>query len=448
MKRSLPVLVVLLALCQQAAATNVSGLLNGSINWTKANSPYIVTADLLINEGAALIIEPGVEVRVDPGVNFYVDGGIRAIGLVTDPIIFTSSLASPKRDSWKGLNIRNAGIADSATFEYCHFYSAAKGVYLAGNYASVTRCIFSECDRALELFALPDWFVGNNIVKNCTWGIRTGDKGTVSANEVSNVFGGLQVYGNSNTVGNYVHDCGFGIDHSEGLAPGGGEIANNKVVNAKDFGFRLYHSGIPGGLHNNFAAYCGIGYALDGPNCSVRNNTGVYNKTGIQVNTMNGAIKDNCIGNSSQWNVKLLGSWSVDLTGNYWGTTDTTLLHAGMYDFYDDFVTGKAFITPALSQPPQSCQSYIAPVKVPDTKTNSALITLSPNPFTNSFTINLQGKANKLALFNMAGQQVYTADVKGRDKMEVDMSAYPAGVYHYRVVMTDQTLTTGKLIKQ
>jgi hypothetical protein len=121
-----------------------------------------------------------------------------------------------------------------------------------------------------------------------------------------------------------------------------------------------------------------------------------------------------------------------------------------MYDFIDSFDYPRGHILPVLSQPGSYCKQYTGPVVtgISDTKTNSAFITLSPNPFTNSFTINLQGKASKLAVFNMAGQQVYNADVKGRDKMAVDMSAYPAGVYHYRVTLTDNTIAAGKLVKQ
>jgi hypothetical protein len=249
---------------------------------------------------------------------------------------------------------------------------------------------------------------------------------------------------------NYVDASSNGIWYSMSTLSGPAQLHNNVVVNAK-LGFWISGHIKGPGIYGNISAYTDLGFRLDGVNGNVQYNTGLHNKIGVEI--MYGGwtgFRNNCIDSCTDYFVVVKNWDDVDVSGNYWGTTDTATLNAKMFDFWDDFVSPKGTILPALAQPDVSCKPYTGPIvtKVPDTKTNSAIITLSPNPFTNSFTINLQGKANTLAVFNMAGQQVYTADVKGKDKVEVDMSAYPAGVYHYRVVMTNQTLTTGKLIKQ
>ncbi|MDB6040927.1 MAG: hypothetical protein JWM99_4768, partial [Verrucomicrobiales bacterium] len=72
-------------------AATVSGAITGAANWSLANSPYIVTANLTVNNGAALSIEPGVKVELAVGVNFTVANGGRVLadGNETNSIVFT-----------------------------------------------------------------------------------------------------------------------------------------------------------------------------------------------------------------------------------------------------------------------------------------------------------------------------------------------------------------------
>lgn len=49
------------------ADTNVSGMISTDTTWTLTKSPYIVTGNILVSNGAALTIEPGVTVKVNSG---------------------------------------------------------------------------------------------------------------------------------------------------------------------------------------------------------------------------------------------------------------------------------------------------------------------------------------------------------------------------------------------
>ncbi|MCD6064344.1 MAG: hypothetical protein K0R82_2255 [Flavipsychrobacter sp.] len=452
MKRSLPVLVILLALWQQAAATNVSGAIINSVTWTKANSPYVVTANLLVGDGVVLTIEPGVEVRVAQDVRIYVDGGIHAIGTSIDTVVFTSDLASPHRNSWYGIHLRDEGIPDSSSFRNCRF-SWSEGAIRSFTPVNITRCTFINCKFGVSIGnSSYNSIADSNIVTHCDGGMSTGAPGSISANVMWDIMDGISASGAPvvRVSDNYVDASSNGIWYSMSTLSGPAQLHNNVVVNAK-LGFWISGHIKGPGIYGNISAYTDLGFRLDGVNGNVQYNTGLHNKIGVEI--MYGGwtgFRNNCIDSCTDYFVVVKNWDDVDVSGNYWGTTDTATLNAKMFDFWDDFVSPKGTILPALAQPDVSCKPYTGPIvtKVPDTKTNSAIITLSPNPFTNSFTINLQGKASKLAVFNMAGQQVYNADVKGRDKMEVDMSAYPAGVYHYRVTLTDNTIAAGKLVKQ
>ena len=43
--------------------TEVSGIISSNTTWTLENSPYIVTGNILLNEGITLTIEAGVTVK-------------------------------------------------------------------------------------------------------------------------------------------------------------------------------------------------------------------------------------------------------------------------------------------------------------------------------------------------------------------------------------------------
>jgi hypothetical protein len=69
------------------ADTNVIGIIGSDTIWTKTNSPYFLTGNMLVNNGATLIIEAGVSVNLN-GYYIMVNGTLVAEGNGSDKINF------------------------------------------------------------------------------------------------------------------------------------------------------------------------------------------------------------------------------------------------------------------------------------------------------------------------------------------------------------------------
>jgi len=94
----LPLLLITLSQSLRAQ-TNVSGYILSNTTWTLANSPYIVTGNILVNNGVTLTIEPGVTVQLDTTKSLQIDGELIAVGNAQNRITFTATDTTPARGS-------------------------------------------------------------------------------------------------------------------------------------------------------------------------------------------------------------------------------------------------------------------------------------------------------------------------------------------------------------
>jgi parallel beta-helix repeat protein len=119
------IIPLLLASKQTAqAATSVGGPIITDTTWTLENSPYIVTASVVVSAGVTLTIQPGVTVKFDNGYSLQVNGGLIAQGTALQPIAFTSNQASPAPDDWGGILFTGTAIPTTVD---------ADGNYLSGS---------------------------------------------------------------------------------------------------------------------------------------------------------------------------------------------------------------------------------------------------------------------------------------------------------------------------
>jgi hypothetical protein len=78
------------------ATSNVSGIINTNTTWTKANSPYTLTGNVLVDNKVTLTIEPGTTVNLE-GYYIMVNGTLKAKGTSANPIMLNGGSIDLRR---------------------------------------------------------------------------------------------------------------------------------------------------------------------------------------------------------------------------------------------------------------------------------------------------------------------------------------------------------------
>lgn len=82
-------------------ALTVSANVTSNAVWSRSQSPIIVQGDVAVDQDATLTVEPGVEIRMERAASFTVRrGAVRAVGTQSQPIVITSSKATPAAGDW------------------------------------------------------------------------------------------------------------------------------------------------------------------------------------------------------------------------------------------------------------------------------------------------------------------------------------------------------------
>jgi len=121
--------------------TQVGGVISTDIVWDQAGSPYLVTASIIIGNGATLTIESNVVVKISPRLSIIVgsesdgEGTLIAEGQPGKPVTFTSSAASPGGGDWS----------------HIHFSEYAKGAVISTLYDEYGQPQTPEYDSGCKL---------------------------------------------------------------------------------------------------------------------------------------------------------------------------------------------------------------------------------------------------------------------------------------------------------
>lgn len=279
-------LVILCSFTTLNAQTTVSGIISSNTNWTLANSPYQITADLTINAGVTLTIEPGVTIQFDSGTSMFVNGGLVADGSSGNEIIFTSSSGTPAAGDWGTVRLSNTSnvgsVIDHVIMEYGG--AGAGGALLSYTTGAFSVDISNSEFRYSSLHGVD---------------LRVSNPDITNSNFHNN--GGYGIYTD--------FSLSFTVDSSRSALNTQGGIRVPSNAEASITASRIDSNG--------------VGILIDnGASPTITNNNIRGNATGIriiQAGSTSPLIEDNTIAGNTDWGLNNLGTAAITAEYNFWG---------------------------------------------------------------------------------------------------------------------------------
>jgi len=115
---------------------NVSGTISEDTVWTAANSPYVLTNNIIISKGVTLTVEAGTVIE-SPSYRITVNGTLNANGTARSPVVFTTpDEATP--DYWSYLSVGSTGVMNLNYTEVRYAGSSDYAIFSSG-YANITN---------------------------------------------------------------------------------------------------------------------------------------------------------------------------------------------------------------------------------------------------------------------------------------------------------------------
>ncbi len=308
------------------SGTPVGGVISQDTTWTLENSPYLFVDDVTVARGVTLTIEPGVTVDLDFW-NLKVDGTLYAMGNETHRI----KLQTSERPLSGNVRIYFSESSVGSIIEYAEI-----DIYGGGGYGIRRGCPtiannvmrFSGCDAGI-VATEGSMILNNIIVVSAYRGIVTEGKASILYNIIA---------------GGSYSDVGIGV--------GGNPI-------------------IIGNLLTNF--YSDIGraaIAFYGGKPYIANNTILKSPRAISFPPFfdpSEIDQARIIFNNIYGNVEVGKSdprITINLTYNWWGTTNTSLIDDRILDRKDDRSLCLVAYTPFLTQPAVTPANLTYPIQI------------------------------------------------------------------------------------
>ena len=390
------------------AATEVTGIISSDVTWTTANSPYTLTGNVLVNNGVTLTIQPDVTINLG---NYYilVNGTLVAKGTINSPIRFNggSITFSGFSVGWNeqtgsGCLVENAFFSSTSVSS-----ESAIKISKSSLDAGITGGGSTISENIIKGDVSGGLVSGNTITGEVS-GVTVSNNiitGSVSGNVVSKntITGGVVARGNciisENTITGGIEGTGNGIlVASEYVISGGYPTIEDNLIANTDIGINIgvlirdwFSANIPQ-IHRNLIMKnsVGIKFTINEQNpygdrkpTSIQDNTISQNEIGIKIvgSFEHCTVQNNNIQDNSDYNLYLEGtSNNVDVTYNWWGTTNEQAISQSIYDFEDDFNLGTVNFVPFLTEPnPEAPEASYVPTTTPSPTSTPSV---SPSPIT------------------------------------------------------------------
>ena len=327
--------------------TSVNGIITSDTTWTRANSPYNLTTDVLVSNGVTLTIQSGTTININ-NYNLEANGTLQAIGTTNSPIVFTNGeiVFGPNSAAWNG--------------------------------QSQTGCIITNSDLdncGINIMASSP-IIQNSEIAGQPIGVNGGSP-TISNNTINIP---PQRHPPSLTYEQSFSAISLAYNNSA-------VITNNVITGEFQKGAINLQEGSPIVEGNLIIANSGLSFQSGASSGTIMNNTFSTSKviTGDITTTgpINATIIYNNFENLSSNGVVWGATSNLNLTYNWWGTIDTQVINQTIYDSKHNFNLGTVTFIPFLTAPnPQAPNSNtVIPTTIPiSTPSSSQNTTPSPTP--------------------------------------------------------------------
>jgi hypothetical protein len=253
MKKFLLLLLFVVSISANAQ-TSVSGQIATNTTWTLANSPYIVTGNILVPSGVTLTIEPGVVVKVNNGLYIKIQGELIAIGTSSSKIIITSSNTLKFKGDWDKIWL--AGVATNfdsnnnyvsgTIIKHCEISYANEGLRIDDSSFFLSSSIIENNNQGINFKKVFNSIIADNIFRsningtNTSAGTENNGQGSFNNNKFLRntfennsgdglIFGGYMNNASNNLIKNNIvkNNLGSGMNFSWGDVVRG--FANNVI---------------------------------------------------------------------------------------------------------------------------------------------------------------------------------------------------------------------------
>lgn len=253
-----------------------------------SGATYEVLENSIVPAGSTMTVQAGAILRFyGKTTTLRVDGTLLVQGTSASPVKFTSNLAFPGKGSWGGLVITASG--GGSVIQFADIQWATTGIDVSGAQVQIRNCtIMNYSNSGISMTAGAGGIIADNVIDNVN-GQSTGGKG-VFLNTASPAITG-------NTIKNNIQ----GIDIGSQSNP---IINNGNVITSNSIGINMY----------------GVGQAAKDPKAVINGNSIYANSA---YNYASGAF----------FNPSAI---HIDVTNNWWGTTDVPTILSKINDNMDN----------------------------------------------------------------------------------------------------------------
>ena len=456
MKTIISTLVSFLLLQVSFAQTNVSGGIFSNTTWTLANSPYLVTNNIVVFPGVTLTIEPGVEVRIKEnglsGTQYYIEarGTINMVGQPGAKITFRADSATNTIGTWVGIVVKNSQ-GGAVNYNYVNMSNAIKCFEYDAGIPGLIQ--LNESDFRYNSYAIV---VGTEfIAENCSfygnenavygWSIFTFNNCIFDSNLVA-----LSLYVSRIDIDN----CSF-TNNFTGLTLNSsalnGILVKNTIFNNNAVAFDNANSGTidsctftnnieaikntnylevkNSGFSNNGTALQ-IGFGTTVRDCEIeQNNIGIALQA-LSFGQPSPVVENNRICYNQAYNIDNRTDLNLFIPTNCFCSTDSSEVEDKIFDGYDDIAKG--LISYAIFD--TNCitvlnlvQKIGMPTSIVESE-NSAVTKVFPNPFIDNLIIKNLNSYSSYEILSLQGQLIQNGTIiEGENS--IDVSKITTGTY-------------------